>query len=174
MRKLGILTLLLTLVYIANVQGQTGKGLAFDFEARVTPTSLNGHPEYSSDNMLVAFGYNFNSRLSLKACLDIITGLFDVSPVKTYEFNSSLGANLAYNIFNISSFGTFDAIVAVRNSLGNRSWSFICYEAGIRWGLPVSLPTKMTMNIGIQFMQSHNGNYPDYLSIYAGVGFKFN
>lgn len=173
MKKI-ILSVLLLLggIGISNAQ-EKGPVSAIWYQAS-SFISLNGHTEMTAIDLVFAPGYAFNKYLFARLQGELSVGLFDVQPVRTYEINGLLGLSLGSNFFRSPDIGIFEGAVTVGNTIENKNWSFIYYDASVKWGMTSRYPITPTWGIGVRYYQSHNSNFNNFCNLYVSIGFTTN
>lgn len=172
MKKI-LLVLVLTLGSFAVADAQK-KGFTSAVWYQASPVSLNGHSELKTSEFVIAPGYAFNRHLFVRLHGELSIGLFDVSPVKTYEANGLIGGSVGYNIVDSKEWGLFEGAVTVGNTLCAENWRFMYYDAAVRWNLPSRYPMKLSLGVGVRYYKSHNARFDDFCNLYVGLGFRFN
>ncbi len=137
--------------------------------------SLNSDSKpFTSAEMQIVNGYNFNKRLTLKIPLDVAVNLFDYADGgKDHYLNTTLGLGISYNIVNGKEWGSVELALTSGSALGESALYYLYYDAGVRWNM-FHVRTKMYVGLGVRYYDTRKAGYPDYMKMYAALGFRFN
>ena len=185
MKRVIILSILAIFVSVSAASAQE-KGYTAVFSLREEAFNMNGHNNFFSTNFSLAPGYAFNSRLFLRAQLDVVIAMWDGagsisnrSGSGTYTTNVTLGPAFGVNVMKDKGHGILDVTGSVGHSLLVKRWRYVYYDLGVNWAIPVSSnPRKFEFRpyfgVGVRYNDSYRSTMSDLCNFYVQVGFRFN
>lgn len=172
MKKIFLAVVLAAMCGSAASAQEKGVTAGMWYQQSVLP--LNGHKEMTESNFHVSVGYAFNKLLFVRTNAEIMSGFFDVSPVKTFEKTATLGLTVGINAVNTPNFGILEAALTGGSTIAKTNWNFASYDMALRW-YPVSTKQlKYGMGMGARYFQSYDSNHGDYCTFYVSIGFRLN